>query len=538
MILDENPFTRDLHKRIKSEIEFSFPELQYGLSDDYLSIYSYISKSPQKFFNLETFNLYYEYLENQKNSNPDLLAKALNDNSRELSIGNHIINEVNSLSIHDILLPVDDMELIEFIDKNIHYNYLRLLEGPFYQAILILAKLSRISRGKSTDGLDVFNAVQELENSQFASILQSYNNGIRNGIGHGKVIYRTHETEYHDKQGKKVEIGTKEIIQMFDKMLDDVNALYLGLKTFYLRNQVFVIEHNLSVPFTILVEELKAKTEGPGWIIQNCLDTFDSAKSKKQLAIYTYNTFWDYKKVLYHCFNAAILADRFTEGYERFFINLKSKNALSGWAAFDAKKLREIRLKGYTSVSDFKDVLENNILMFPVKRKFPKVFYKLGSLRAAMYVQRRLYKENFRENYKPVKFIGRSSKSKTQKGYVVIQHASVVISERYLNGVQDLIRKNLNEILKCAIKHDRNSRSILGKIFRKPVRYARVYVYMRDQRIRNLQFAGLPESLICTIQINTTGIIKTPDIFHGEVEDNGKFRLVWNRSWLTKFSPS
>ncbi|MBA7586038.1 hypothetical protein ES708_28034 [subsurface metagenome] len=80
-------------------------------------------------------------------------------------------------------------DLINFIDKEVHFNLLKIYETAFYNFLLIIAKFSRISRGKKADGLDLYNVVEEIKNTEFDFVSNVYNNTIRNGIAHGKVVF-------------------------------------------------------------------------------------------------------------------------------------------------------------------------------------------------------------------------------------------------------------------------------------------------------------------------------------------------------------
>jgi hypothetical protein len=531
MVFENNPTTEQLHSNWRNEIHDSFPNISFGNAKDYLSIVQYIHTAPQKFYNKEAFEKYFSFLNNFMLTNPVLLSELLSECEHGINIGNKSLTEVNTKPIHDVFFPDEDNALLNFIDKEIHYNYLKILEGLFYQFIFVIAKHSRINRGVSPANLDLYNSYNEINTGDFQFIQPLYNNVIRNGIGHGKIVFKDYETEYIDKKGNKETIATKEIIRKFDALIDVTNGFALAFKLFCFTNLDFFEKNKINIPQSVLIEELQAQSNSPAWKVINCLDSIATFQNKKQLIIYAENSFWDYNKVLYNTFRTAILAEKFAVGYERFFFKLNSKHSPNGWAAFDGTALKDLRESGTESVLDYNAVLEGNLLFFIPKIKFPKIVYKLGTLYSIISATLPLGWRNYKDKFFPNPFVIRETKAHTKKYFTVVQNPSVIIKKEFQNDVQSLIRKNYKRIVRSVIKYSRKQESIFSGVRYKPVKYIRVYIYDTDFRVRNLRSSGLIPELVCTIQVDTTRLEKLPDIFGGIPEQIGKYRVVWNKRW-------
>jgi hypothetical protein len=313
-------------------------------------------------------------------------------------------------------------------------------------------------------------------------------------------------------------------------------GLHLRLRYFVLPTLIFFQKHKINIPQSILIEELQAQSNSPAWNVINCLDSIASFRNKKQLIIYTENSFWDYDKVLYNAFRTAILAEKFSVGYERFFFKLNSKHSPNGWAAFDGNALKDLRECRTENVSDYSDVLEGNFLFFIPKIKFPKLIYKLGTFYAILSVTFPLAWRNYKTKFFPNPFVSRETKAHSKTYFTVIQDPSVIVKRQFQTNIQILIRNNYKRIVRSVIKYSRRQEDVFSGVRYKPVKYVRVFVYDTDMRVRNLRSSGLIPELVCSIELNTTRRIQTHDILCGIPEQIGKYRIVWNKKWLERQS--
>jgi hypothetical protein len=70
-----------------------------------------------------------------------------------------------------------------------------------------------------------------------------------------------------------------------------------------------------------------------------------------------------------------------------------------------------------------------------------------------------------------------------------------------------------------------------------PIRYARVFIYTSDMRIRNLRHSGLIPEFIAAIEINVSKRIKTVSLINCDIEEKGKYRIYWHKNWKHSNNP-
>jgi hypothetical protein len=531
MLIKSNPATEALHKFWEQQIQKEFANIDFSHCSDYLCLIHYIEKSPQKFYSRKAFNLYLDFLLSMKAKKPKLLVEILKEAETLFSIANKILADINLKPIHDIHMPTDNNDLINFIDKEIHYNLLKVYETPLYQFAHLIAKYSWISNGKKTDGLDLYNSVEELKKLGFDFLNDVYLHDVRNGIAHGKIVFSDYKIAYFDKKGNVAKVAPRDIIKAFDGILDITNGFCLAFKLFCFTNVDFFERHKLRIPQSILLEELQAKANGPGWQITNCLES--QASNKRQLMIYAKNDNWDFAKVNWYCFATAYWAEMLITSYERIFFSLHSTSSkyASGWAAYNAVKLKELREKKEMRFEAYKGVLEGDLLFFVPKFRFPRVIYKLGTIKSVYSVLLPLLTRQFIDELFPNPYFARDAKMHSKGTFNVVQDPSVILKRDFQTDIQNLIRKDKAKIVGVAIKFARKAnRSLLLSVL--SVKNIRVFIYESDMRVRQLRNSGLIPELIATIEVNTTKHIRTIDINGGVPEQHGKYRIVWNKKWL------
>lgn len=536
MLLENNPATQQQHEDWRQRIKKTFPNTDFSKSSDYLCLISYIDKAPQKFYSKDAFKQYLLFLESIKLKDPNLLANILKEDEPLLSVSNKILTEVNEKPIHDIFLPNEHNDLINFIDQEIHYSLLKVYETPFFHFSRVVAKYYWIKEKKGTDGLDLFHSVAQLKKVGFSFIDPIYLHDVRNGIAHGKVIFTDLDITYIDKKGNKVKIPTRKIIDTLDGTLDVANGFCLAFKLFCLTNLDFFETHSIPIPQSILLEELQARANAPAWTITNCLESV-AMHDKKQLMIYVLNDNWDFSKVQWYSFTTAYWAEKLTKSYDRIFISLHSTHSQlspTGWAAFDGNKFKELREQNETKIEVYKGVLEGNLLFFIPKIKFPRFIYKIGTFISVAKTTFPLAWRKIMDTYFPKSFFIRETQIHSKKSFTVVQDPSVIIKPDFQNGIEQLIRNNKKKIVNLTIKYSRKQCSRFSLTRYLPIKYIRVFIYDTDKRVRNLRNSGLIPDLIATIEVNTSKRIPTIDIIGGMPEQLGKYRIVWNKRWKDK----
>lgn len=536
MSIENNAATKQQHDDWRLRIKAEFPDIDFSLSSNYLCLINYLDKAPQKFYSREAFKQYLTFLDSVKQTDPKLLADLLIEAETSLSISNRILTEINDKPIHDVFLPKETNDLINFIDKEIHYNVLKVYETPFFHLSKIVAKYHWIKAKKGTDGLDLYNSVAQLKKKGFSFVDRFYLHEVRNGIAHGKIIFTDMDITYIDKKGGNEKVPIRKIIDTLDGILDITNGFCLAFKVFSLTNPDFFETYGIQIPQSILLEELQAKANGPAWTIINCLESI-AIHDKKQLMIYVKNDNWDYSKVYWYSLTTAMWAEALTKSYDRIFLSLNSihnQHSPTGWAAYDATKFKQLREVNEKSFEAYKGILEGDLLFFIPKLKFPKFIYKLGTYRSIIKSIFPLYWRRYIDTNFPNPFFIRETQIHSKKKYTVVQDPSVIIKPNFQTDIEGLIRINRKRIVNLAIKFSRSQCSRLSLIRYLPVKHIRVFIYLTDKRVRNLRNSGLTSDLVATIEVNTTKHIKTIDILDGIPEQIGKFRIVWNKRWVDK----
>lgn len=223
----QSPYTKIIIDYKKAKILEKFPELEKLQSDNFISIYKYISHIPECFYNEEVFNLFSDWLISTDFSNQGLLKSYFSDNEKRISNAIRNLNQINELNIHDEdIQGKDDYNLLEVIDNCIHPNYLRLVEGVFAPLIHPIGYISRLLRNAGVEKLDVYNLVEEIQSkySGFQVLIRPYNHIIRNSIAHRSVDYLNHEIQYSDKNGTET-LFYADVITLFDDLIDCCNAI-------------------------------------------------------------------------------------------------------------------------------------------------------------------------------------------------------------------------------------------------------------------------------------------------------------------------
>jgi|GEM_PF-948218 len=528
MVLENCPTTMHENEYWEKEIKNKFPILNGDGKRYILSIKDYITQRPQKLYNEQVYHQYLKFL-NSYITDKSKFIVAYKEIEHDLNIAIKTLYEINNQDYHEKLVPTDSIQVINFIEKNIHYNYLSLTESVFHKFIKLIAIQERQNRKKPISGLDIFNCVEELAKTDFNFITSGYDNTMRNGIAHGWIVYKERDIQYKGKRGKPVELGTSIVIRMFDDMLDVCNGLCLALKVFYILNKENLTSFNLSIPKQLLIQELKAQTNAPRWQVLDCLES-EIMGNRKQLNVFTKNSLRALEEVNYYAFRTAVFAEYFAPGYDRYFFSLDSKFSLNGFGGYDGKILRTQRLKGDDDLTGYTGVLEGSLLYFKPRFELPKLLRKVNTLAS---IFKSMYKITFHEhtnNYFKKMYEVRDIKAHTRKLKVIINDPSIHLLFSEPEEIIEFVRTKHKRLINHTI---RKSKATLKNPFTSFMRteYIRITLYDSDLRKRHFRDSGLIDSLICSIEVNKSKKINTIDFIGGIPEQYGKYRIIWNKNW-------
>jgi hypothetical protein len=517
MILD-NPLTTKSRQidRAKAASLFSLPP---NIADgQYLILRCYTSSRPECFFNRSVQAAFTEWLENCHQQETQLLHDYLRDHLAEIDRALLFLHEINVEDWHDKKFDSSkDWELLKFIDQSIHRTYLRLIEGVLKPFARLPAHFSRLTRGAGTEGLDIYAISEELTNGPLEEITSSYRHTIRNGIGHGGIIYGQFEITYRDKRGNEEALDTNEIIKLCDDLLDSCNGMAAALTVFYVRHR----GDGYPIPEELLLQELREETATPWWAIDGTIRSRVSAGD--QIIIYARTHSADFPTIQFSATQTGILAEAFAPGYERYFVSIRGGSSDTGWAAFHGERLRDHRVAGDDLVK-YTDVIES-IAFFPFKNR-PQWMRRIWNMYQAVrigwpYARRDWYAaRGIPEIIPRDATVHRNSWRSVLNGSVVMPLLSPL-------HVRKFRRKIIDAALRIAEANSAMARHL-------PLGFAQVSVFCRDYRTRRLVGYGLGPDLVCTVRYQTISRIRNPDIMGSTVEVAGAWRLAWNRAWLER----
>lgn len=489
----------------------------------FLSLFSYISKRPEKYYSENSFNLYYQFLCDEIKNNKDSFQELLNRKNYEINDSIQNMSIINDENWHENIENIDDYDEMLSFDLKVCPTYLKLLEGVLNPLIYLIAHQSRIKRVKSIEGLDIYNCVEELMGTVYEPLTVTYNNTIRNSIAHRGVRYNRKEICFTDKR-KSIKIDNRSFLRRVDDLVDVCNALILALKIMYIRN----INTKVLLSRQLMIEELKAETNSPWWKIEGCLES-TIINNESQLMIFARPNTTDIKKVYYSTVMTGILAEYYAPGYKRYFVSLKSPICLPGWAIFDGDLMKEKRLKKASTFEEYKGIIIDNLIFFKPRYKLPRLFYGLNTLYLSFKIHLALTRKSSRKEIGRADLLLRNT-SIHRNGLRLVLNGSVIIEYKG-NNVELKIKSEARRIIRlCLKKAKKQQKSILLRLL--PLGYARISLFNNDYRNRRLALFGLNKELIGTIQIKKIKRIQVPDIYNSTIENFQNYRFAWNKKWL------
>ena len=522
----QNPLTAASEADDRKRILDLFPALAAHPGFPVMALRGYLERCPERFFNQRIYAQMLDWLTRRDGNQQNDLRKYLVGIDAQISAALLFLRQINAEDWHDRhLAEGDEYDTLRFIDKVLHPVYLRLAEAILAPLIRPVAHFSRLDRGKQTDGLDVFNLVQELAETPMVECVAAYNHIVRNGIGHGGITYKERDIEYRDKKGNTEILDVVSVVRLCDDMIDTCNALAAAIKVFLIRS----FRNGYQLPRELLVEELMEETRSPLWVIEGCIAS--TLADSPRLIIYARPNSRDVLKILWSSMQSAILAESLAPGYTRYFLSLRTPMAWPGWAAFDGNALRQIRETGATEVHEYAGAMEKNGFFYVPHPALPRLLGKLESLVQICRLHWPIMLRQIRANLQMPNIVSRDAKThRNQWGYVL--NGGVVISKLQNETAAQIIRAHKLRIVRAAAKQARESKSWCDITRYLPLGYARISVFSQDFRCRRLKGFGLGPELICVLQLNRLHRIRVPDIIDSTVESSGNWRIAWNRAWI------
>ena len=471
----ENPLLRRTHASQRAELRNRFPELDLCPHHHFLALRKYTTGSPQRFFTQSVYSKFLNWLNSRDRTARKRLQDYLSDHFQEVNGAFLHLQEINYYEWHDHFEKWDDYELMRLIDQNIHPTFLRLIEAVLAPFLRIPAYFSRLDGGKDTEGLDIWCIVQELQETDLSEGANHYRHIIRNGIAHGGITYLMDEIRYRDKKGNEETYGCSEIVRTFDDLLDTCNAISLALSLFLLTDQ----PHGYELPQQLLIEELREETSTPWWEIVGCIAS--QLPLLNQLTLYACARTSDYERVQISAFQSGVLGEMFAPGYDRYFLSIHSTSSPRGWAGFDGKKLRHLRLKPETLLEDYRGVVEKDLIFYVPRFKLPRILIRFLRLVSAIRLSWSTAMADLRKQQGLPDISVREAKVH-RNGWRCVLNASVYVQIKEGDINQDIVRKWCGRIIRRALCEARRRAPLTDAARYLPLGFARVAIFRKDHR--------------------------------------------------------
>jgi hypothetical protein len=216
----QNPLTRRRDARDRARLVETFPALTSCSDRNFLALRCYVDATPERFFDRKVYQTFLDWLKGRDEADSGALMHYMSEAAAEIDGALLALRRTNSESWHDELLQSDDYDMARFVDQYIHPAYLRLVEAVLTPLSRPVAYFSRVDRGKSADGLDIWNVSEELAGDAADSFFRPYRQIIRNGLAHGGATFLPSDIRYRDKKGNEETFGTRSVVRLCDDLLE------------------------------------------------------------------------------------------------------------------------------------------------------------------------------------------------------------------------------------------------------------------------------------------------------------------------------
>jgi hypothetical protein len=489
-------------------------------NDLYFIASNYFVASPEKYYSRKAYSTYYDFLNECLINNKVDLQQFLADREESINISYKLLNNINKKSIHECEVKIRD---IGFVDEHINYNYLQILEGVLSVYVQLAAYMQWMNEGKATSNLDLFNCVEKLSNGRFGYISDVYNNTMRNGIGHGKIIYEETRVHYIDKKENKVTIICENLVQRLDDLIDIVNGFALAYIVFWMK------EHDslgLELPRQLLFEEIKLRSASDNWYILNVIN--QSILDKSQLAVYIQS--YCVSKIELHnrVIDTAIKAAQITKGkFDILFLHI-THNKFPGYVKFSIDGLNKLNSDTAVRQDYLSTVIDSLDWFFNGFDESMPASMDSNIFADNVDVEERVSSEELVGYflYKDiVQFVNANNDFMRVKDARYVYSGSELDKKRIISA----IKLSVPELLAHTRKKSKEL-TTANRHVQIPIKHICISIYEDDQRSRTLRRNGIKPNLICTIQYdaNNIGCVK---LSNSRIEHFQGFIFNWNHYW-------
>ncbi len=514
---DKNLFSDKLHKEYENILIENIPEISTCNHKNYYSLVEYYISSPQKYFTKEITDIFHQFFNDIIDNSDDLslFFESIETNFYDLEQAIQGLESINEKNIHENILSDQDIELMYEISNTYLYEYLKLNDLVLLGLIKPIAFFLLKKENKGVNKLDIFNCVEVLKkHSKFKFLEKQYKHTLRNAIAHGGVKFSARNIEFKDKK-KELNYSTTQFIKEFDAFLDMLNAICFDYRKFYLLYLYELENNHVKIPNSIMIKELKTKSEHFAWKILYNYDSIIQKGNQCNLYISTKLNSRSFMNLSAY-YTAAYLEKLLPNTYDILFIHIKTKFKMPCWQIFDMKKLRAFINE------NIQDIVTDGTMLFEKKMFAKQKDYWI--LNKNLFLTKRLDYDKIIKN--------RYIKFHSKKTYNVIEKYCLVLNCNNIYDVKEYIRNNTKHLLKRAIKYKNTKSSIFSKEKILSTKYVRVLIYsldFRERTFKNNSFMS-NDDLMAVLQFNNSGQIKNILPAFGEREKNKHCDIFWSKN--------
>ena len=500
---------KELKLKIKL-VQKAFPHLK-NKEELLIQIYPFLIDSSKTSYDFYIANKVCFYLTNFYKNNPTNLVNLFNNNDQFLNIAFETLDKRSFNKLHFQKVPVEDELRIKFIEEYSIILYPILVEGVFDIFLHILNECIKVkdSTYSVTELPAVFNLVEAVlkntKNKPGFEFIQEFaclfNNTIRNGIAHRHVNYKMSDMIFTDKTGKSVKISQLEFIKSTDNLYNYCNGCYLGILLFLSEYLESLRIDGFNLPSKLCYNEIFATTDIKSWSIENMLES-TNVLNEKQLTIYIKNNMFLNNTVQYLATTTVMKVERIINGYDKYFVMMRSKYSLFGTAGFIGKKLKESRETNKLDI-----LLDENGFLYFSKFNPPIFIQFLYRIIIFVFINvHNIYLSNRLNKIHTT--ITSSTPHHKRWNYSCITNSLISINLYNLTNeleVREYILKNVNLITKSAIFESKRNLSIFSLLRIKPVGFIEIKVINRNIRSRtNEKELHICNIVVCKIKKDFT----------------------------------
>jgi len=477
--------------------------------------------SPKKYYSEEAYKTYSDFLSASLLNNRLELLKFLSDKEEAINISYKLLENINNKPIHECEVKSTDAV---FIDEYINYNYLQLLDGALLIYIQLAAYIQLIDDGKQANILDLYNCVEKLSTGKFSYLKSIYEHNVRNGIGHGKIVYWESKAEYFDKKDNKSTLYYYDFIRKFDLLLDIVNGFTLAYINFWNKELRTL---NLDLPRQILFEEIKLHSTSPAWEVVSVIN--QQVLEKRQLAINIHSWCSSQAELRDEAVKTAIHAARLAVNkFDIIYLHI-THNDFPGYVKFDVERLNIIDYANARR-EDYASTVTDSLEWF--FNGFSETMPASMDSNAFDTSKKNNAKTDIEESIGVFTYKDISQHVNVHNDFILIKDA------RYTYSGVDSDKKQVCSEIKLALPsllaHARKkSKELTARTNHRqlPIKYLCISIYEQDKRARTLRSNGIKPNLICTIQYNVTNTTGNIKLMDSRVENFKDVFFNWNHYW-------